>query len=119
MTVVTSSRTAQHRSVTAIKKGQKVKKYKHVAARLSAELLNVSVDTCGGLASDALKPVHAVAEEGEKWSVAAWPSAAIEKQLLGAIVMAVQRGNVMIMLTLSGYTRATSAATSEVRRRVR
>ena len=64
---LTLSRTAQHRSTTAIKQAQKGKKA-NVASRLGAELLNVSVDTCGGLASDAVKLVRAIAEEGERWS---------------------------------------------------
>ena len=36
-----------------------------------------------------------------------WTSSAIERQLLGTIAVAVQRGNALAMLT--GYTRATAA----------
>ena len=103
-------------TVAAIKQGEKARKYAHVASRLGAELLNVSVDTCGGLASDAFNLVRAIAEEGEKWSAGTWSNARIERQLLGAIAIAVQRGNATIMLT--GYTRATSAHTGSARRRV-
>ena len=55
----------------------------------------MSVDTCGGLASDAVKLVRAIAEEGERWSAGTWSSANIERQLLGAIAVAVQRGNAL------------------------
>ena len=49
-----------------------------------------------------------IGEEGERWSAGTWTSSAIERQLLGAIAAAVQRGNALAMLT--GYTRATVAA---------
>ena len=59
---------------------------------------------CGGLASEAVELVRAIGEEGEKWTSGACTSARIERQLLGAIAVAVQRGNSLIMLT--GCTRA-------------
>ena len=81
-------------------------KYAGVASRIGAELLNVSVDASGGMASDAFRLVQAVGEEGERWSVGAWSSSAIQRQLLGAVAVAVQRGNALTML--AGYTRAAS-----------
>jgi hypothetical protein len=92
--------------VSASKQRQKAKtaKYAGVAARLGAELLNVSVDTSGGMASEALRLIQAVSEEGERWSAGTWTSAAITCHLMGAIATAVQRGNAMALL--SGYTRA-------------
>ena len=92
--------------VSVAKQRQKVKaaKYAGVAARLGAELLNVSVDTSGGMASEALQLIQAVSEEGERWSAGTWTSAAITCHLMGAIATAVQRGNAMALL--SGYTRA-------------
>jgi hypothetical protein len=104
---LTASRTAHQRSTIAIRQGQKAKKYAHIASRLGAELLNVSIDACGGLASDAVKLVQAIAEEGERWSAGTWSSATIKRQLLSAIAVAVQRGNALIML--AGYTRTSSA----------
>ncbi len=89
---------------TASKQAEKTKKYAHIASRIGAELLNVALDTCGGLASEAVELVRAIGEEGEKWTSGAWTSARIERQLLGAIAVAVQRGNSLIMLT--GCTRA-------------
>ena len=59
----------------------------------------MSVDTCGGLASNAFRLMRAIAEEGKRWSAGTWSSARIERQLLGAIVIAVQRGDATIMLT--------------------
>ena len=44
-------------------------KYAGVASRLGAELMNASVDTCGGLASDTSRLVAAIGEEGERWSM--------------------------------------------------
>ena len=55
---LTSSRTPHQRSTIAIKQGQKAKQYAHIASHLGAQLLNVSVDACGGLASDAVKLVR-------------------------------------------------------------
>ena len=89
-------------------RGIKNKKYAGIASRIGAELLNMSIDTSGGLASDAVRLVDASGEEGERWSLGTWAGAEIRRQLLGAIAVAVQRGNALAMLT--GYTRATAAA---------
>ena len=66
--VVSHSLTAQRGSAATRKQGVKNRKYAAVAACLGAELLNVSADTCGGLASDAIKLVQAIGEEGERWN---------------------------------------------------
>jgi hypothetical protein len=109
--VVSNSLTPAHiaawTSSAAIQQGRKNKKYASVAARVGAELLNVSVDACGGLASDAVLLAEAIGEEGERWSMGTWKSGSIERHLRGAIATAVQRGNAMAMLC--GFTRATSA----------
>ena len=55
----------------------------------------------------AVRLVKVIGEEGERWSAGTWTSSAIERQLLGTIAVAVQRGNALAMLT--GYTRATAA----------
>jgi hypothetical protein len=86
----------------------KNKKYAGVASRIGAELLNMSIDTSGGLASDAVRLVDAIGEEGERWSLGTWAGAEIRRQLLSAVAVAVQRGNALAMLT--GYTRATATA---------
>jgi hypothetical protein len=84
----------------------KKKKYAGVASRLGAELLNLSLETCGGMASDAVKLVRVIGEEGERWSAGTWSSGQIERMLLGSIAVAVQRGNALAML--AGFSRMTS-----------
>ena len=113
---LTARRIAQRGSTAAVKQRQKVSKYARVASRLCAELLNVSVDTCGGLASAAVQLVRAIAEEGERWSAGTWTAARIERQLLGAIAVAVQRGNALTML--AGYTRVMGARADTERQTV-
>ena len=55
-------------------------------------------------------PVHqlvkAIGEEGERWSAGTWSTGHIERLLLGSIAVAVQRGNLLAMLT--GFSRMTS-----------
>ena len=84
---LSTSRVARSVSVgtqSAAAAKQWVKKmYAHVASRLGAELLNVSVDTCGGLASEAVQLVRTIGEEGERWTAGTWTRARIERQLLG------------------------------------
>ena len=70
------------------------------------------MDSCGGMAMGASKLVEAIGEEGARWSAGLWTASAIERQLLGAIATAVQRGNALAML--SGYTRAAMAQVRQV-----
>ena len=111
---LTSSRVARGRSAVAIKQAEKRKKYAGVATQLGAELLNLSADTCGGMASHAVKLVEAIGEEGGRWSAGTWSSGHIRRMLLGSTAVALQRGNAMIML--SGYTRSASAWVESGRR---
>ena len=69
-------------------------------------MLNLSLETCGGMASDAVRLVKAIGEEGDRWSAGTWSSGQIERLLLGSIAVAVQRGSVLAMLT--GFSRMTS-----------
>ena len=101
---LTAGSIVRSQSLTTQWQWVKNKKYAGVAARLGAELLNVSLDSCGGMAEDAVLLVEAVAEEGERWSMGTWNSGEIKRQLLGAIAVAVQRGNALAMLV--GYTRS-------------
>lgn len=108
LTATRCTRRATGASLAAVSwQSAKNKKYAAVASRIGAELLNMSLDTSGGMASDAVRLVKVIGEEGERWSAGTWTSSAIERQLLGAIAAAVQRGNALAMLT--GYTRATAA----------
>ena len=90
--------------------GVKNRKYASVASRVGAEMLHLSVDACGGMASDAVRLVRAIGEEGERCSAGTWSRGWIERMLLSLVAMAVQRGNAMAML--SGYTRSAGAGTS-------
>ena len=83
-------------------------KYARVASQMGAELLNVAVDTSGSLTPGAMRLVEAIGEEGARWSAGTWTSAAIQRHLLSAIAVAVQRGNALAML--SGYSNATRMA---------
>ena len=82
-----------------------------LALRLGAELLNVCVDACGGLASDASKLVRAIGDEGERWSAGTWSSGDIQRRLLSEIAVAVQRGNCLTMLT--AHSRAMSVRANQ------
>jgi hypothetical protein len=102
-----ASTVAHSKSTAAFWQARKNRRYAAVASRLGAELLNVSVDTCGGMAYGFLRLVQAIGEEGERWSMGTWDSGSIERRLLGTIAIAVQRGNAMAMLM--GYTRTAQA----------
>ena len=104
---LTLDNVAQDRNAPTRQQQRKKKKYADVAARLGAELLNLSVDTCGGMASEAVRLVKAIGEEGERWTAGTWSSSRIERMLLGSIAVSVQRGNALAML--SGFTRSAGA----------
>ena len=87
-----------------------------MASCIGAELLNVSLDSCGGMAADAVQLVAAIGEEGERWSMGSWTSGEIKRQLLGGMAVAVQRGNALAMLagcTRSGRRNALGGRLSE------
>ena len=83
-------------------------KYDRTAAQHHAQMLAFSVETCGGMASDAVTLTHIIADAGEEM-LGLWPKDEILKQLVGAVSVAVQRGNGMTFL--AGYTRAMAAGT--------
>ena len=114
---LTPNYVAQLRSSAAIQQLRKNEKYARVATRIGAELMNVSVDACGGLASDAFRLVQAIGEEGERWSMGTWSKGAIERHLLSAISVAVQRGNALTMLCGFTRTRSGERASTQVDRR--
>ena len=63
---LTASHIARYESTVLKMQGIKDKKYAGVAARLGAELMNFSMDSNGGMGSDAVRLVHAIGEEGER-----------------------------------------------------
>ena len=89
-------------SAAASQQSKKNAKYAAVASRLGAELLNLAVDSCGGMAMGASKLIEAIGEEGARWSAGTWTASGIERRCT-----AVHRGNALAML--SGYTRAAMA----------
>lgn len=99
-------------SAAASQQSKKNAKYAAVATRLGAELLNLAVDSCGGMARGAWGLIEAIAEEGARWSAGTWTQSGIQRQLLGTIAAAVQRGNGLAML--AGYTRAAIASVHSV-----
>ena len=66
---LTASTVALSKSAAELWQGRKNRKYAGVASRLGAELLNVSLDTYGGVADGASRSVEAIGEEGERWSM--------------------------------------------------
>ncbi len=96
--------------VAKMRQQAKHSKYDRTAARHHAQMLAFSVETCGGMASDAETLLHLVTKLGEQ-RLALWPKEAVMKQLVGAVSIAVQRGNGLSFL--SGYTRATMLSEEE------
>jgi hypothetical protein len=94
---LTSSHVARRQSVAGLKQQQKRAKYGSTAAKVGAELLPFAVETCGGMAPDALKLVHTIAEEGED-TMRMWSSEQIARYSLCLTATAIQRGNAMVML---------------------
>jgi len=99
-----------------VKQQEKRNKYGSVAAKIGAELLPFAVESCGGMAQDALRLIHTIAEEGED-TMRLWSSEQIARYSLCLTATALQRGNAMMML--HGYTqcrRAVVASTGSDRR---
>ena len=69
---------------------QQAKHSKHdrTAARHHAQMLALSVETCGGMAADAETLLHLVAKLGEQ-RLALWPKEAVMKQPVGAVSIVV------------------------------
>ena len=88
-TALTPGSIAKDAPMASKLQGRKHKKYAGVAARLDAQLLNVSVEAQGGMASETFLLAQAVGEEGERWSAGTWDSGVIERQLLSEIAVAV------------------------------
>ena len=66
-----------------------------------------AVETCGGVAPDAVTLLKALSRAGEE-HLGLWPRDVIVYQLLGSVAVAVQKGNAMAVL--SGYSKAVTKA---------
>ena len=82
---------------------KKKQKYMKTAARHEAMLLPFAVETCGGMAPDAVRLLRLIARAGHE-QLGMLPAQHIVRQLAGAVAMAVQRGTAMVYL--SRYIRA-------------
>ena len=78
-----------------------------------AQLLPFSVETCGAMAPDAVKLLQLVSTAGRE-HLGLWPHEDTMRHVLGAIAMAVQRGNAMALL--AGYSKAVMCASAAVDR---
>ena len=99
--------TGRRRSTPTATQQEKKNKYGSIAARIGAELLPFAVESFGGMAPDAFKLIHTIAEEGED-TMRMWSSGQIARHSLCLTATAVQRGNAMMML--HGYTQCRHAA---------
>ena len=103
---LTANHIARYESSILKMQGIKDKKYAGVASRLGAELMNFSIESNGGMGGDAARLVQAIGEEGERWSAGTWSSGLTERQLLGTVAIALQRGNALTLLC--GFARTAS-----------
>jgi hypothetical protein len=65
-----------------------------------------SVETCGGMAHDAIKLLSAMGRMGDE-QLGMWPRHVVIRHLVGSVATSVQRGNAVAWL--SGYSRALAA----------
>jgi len=85
------------------KEAQKRQRYCETAKQQDAEILPFVVETCGGMAPDAIRLLQILGEAGQE-HLAMWPREVVVRQLLGAVAIAVQRG--VATMYLAGYERA-------------
>ena len=85
------------------KERTKRKKYSGTATLHGAEFLPFVVETCGGMAPDALKLVRVLADAGQQYA-AMWPRNDVIRHIVGSVAIATQRG--MAMTYLTGYSQA-------------
>ena len=104
---LTESYILKRGSSAVVKQRVKRAKYATVASRLGTELLAFSMETCGGMADDAMRLVQAMGEAGEEAMGGAWTKAEIVRYTLAVTATEVQRGNARVML--SGRMRALRA----------
>ena len=65
--------------------------YTAAASQQDARMLPFSVESCGGMAPDAITLLHVITEAGQE-HLGLWPRDQIVRQLLGSVAIAVQRG---------------------------
>jgi hypothetical protein len=85
------------------KQRRKRKKYSGTAALQGADFLPFVIETCGGMAPDALELIRILADAGQEYA-AMWPRNEVIRHIVGAVAIAAQRG--VAMTYLAGYTQA-------------
>jgi hypothetical protein len=88
-------------------------KYSAVAAQHHATLLPFAVDTTGGLAPDARRLLDIISRAGRE-HLALWPHWEIQRHMMGAVAVAIQKGSTMLML--AGYSKVVTKAAAEMAR---
>ena len=68
-----------------------------MASRHDAELIPFAVETCGGLAPDAIELLDVISSEASE-HLSLWSQGDVAKQLLDSVAIAIQKGNAMTIL---------------------
>ena len=84
-------------------------KYDEIAERHGAKLLPFAVETCGGMAPDAVALVRALAEEGDE-HLSLWNKDTITEHVHAAVAIAVQAANALVYARVRGGAPLQSAA---------
>ena len=74
---------------------RKHEKYDHVVERHGAKLLPFAVETCGGMAPDAVALVKVLAEEGDA-QLSLWSKDSISQHIHASVAIAVQAANALV-----------------------
>jgi hypothetical protein len=85
------------------KERTKRKKYSGTATLHGAEFLPFVIETCGGMAPDALTLIRALADAGQQYA-AMWPRNDVIRHIISSVAIAAQRG--VVMTYLAGYSQA-------------
>jgi hypothetical protein len=98
-----------HTGVARGMQREKHDKYDHIADRHGAKLLPFAVETCGGLAPDAVALVRALAEEGNE-QLSLWSKDSIAEQFHSTVAIALQAANALVYARVHGGGPASSEA---------
>jgi len=88
-------------------------KYKALTAQQQATFIPFAAETCGGLGPQALKLLKLLAEQARE-HLSIWPHHDIVGHMLGAVAVAIQKGNAMAVL--AGFSNALMTETEVTRK---
>jgi hypothetical protein len=97
-------------SVARAMEARKRSKYALTASRQDARLLPFAMETCGGMAPDAVALLKAISQ-GAQEQLGLWPHYEVIRHLVGSIAVAVQKGNALMVL--QAYSTALAKAAVE------